>query len=207
MYHKWQSHDVWFLRYGAWRTKFFVILDHILLFYPSKNPKNQNFEKVKNSLGDIIILHKCTKNHDRMLYCSWDMARERCNCYFSFWAIFCSFTSPTLTAQKTKFQKKAKNTWRYHHFIHVCQKLWLDDVRFLRYDERQTDGRTDGRKKWHIEVGAAPKKWKSHKIKAYKVRCQKMKLVWNFIKYDMRLFYLGTLVEALYCCCEDNVFI
>ena len=145
MYHKWQSHDAWFLRYGAWRTKFFVILDHFLLFYPPKNPKNQNFEKVKNSLGDIIILHKCTKNHDRMLYCSWNIAREGCNCYLSFWAIFCPFTSPTLTAQKTKFRKKTKNTWRYHHFIHVCQELWLDDVRFLRYGERQTDGRTDGR--------------------------------------------------------------
>ena len=32
VYHKWQSYDVWFLRYGAWRTKFFVILDHFLHF-------------------------------------------------------------------------------------------------------------------------------------------------------------------------------
>ena len=25
MYHKWQSSDVWFLRYGVWQTEFFVI--------------------------------------------------------------------------------------------------------------------------------------------------------------------------------------
>ena len=50
MYHKWQSYDVWFLRYGAWRTEFFVILDNFLHFYPPKNPKNQNFEEIKKLL-------------------------------------------------------------------------------------------------------------------------------------------------------------
>ena len=44
VYHKQQSYDVWFLRYGAWRTEFLVILDHFLHFYPPNNPKNQNFE-------------------------------------------------------------------------------------------------------------------------------------------------------------------
>ena len=47
VYHTWQSYDVWFLRYGAWRTIFFVILDRFLLFYPPNNPKNKTFEKVK----------------------------------------------------------------------------------------------------------------------------------------------------------------
>ena len=84
------------------------------------------------------------------------MVRDRCNCYFSFWAISCPFIA--LTAQKIKFSKKKKqrnkkDTWRYH-FTHLYQKLWLDDVRFLRYGAWQTDGQ----KKWHIEVGALPKK-------------------------------------------------
>ena len=78
---------------------FFVILDHFLRFYPTNNPKNQNFEKLKKAPGDIIISHKCTKNQD-MLYCSLDMQRIGFNCYFSFWAIFYPFTA--LTAQKTK---------------------------------------------------------------------------------------------------------
>ena len=34
VYHKWQSYDVWFLRFGAWWTEFFVILDNFLHFYP-----------------------------------------------------------------------------------------------------------------------------------------------------------------------------
>ena len=63
-------------------------------------------KKMKEKPGDIIILHKCTKNHDHMLYCSWDIAHDGCNCYFSFWAIFCPFTP--LTAQKMKISKKWK---------------------------------------------------------------------------------------------------
>ena len=47
-------------------------------------------QKIKKPPGDIIILHKCTKNYGYMLYCSWDMARDRCN-RFSFWAIFLPF--------------------------------------------------------------------------------------------------------------------
>ena len=57
--------------------------------------------KMKRIPGDIIILQQCTKNHDHMLYCSWDMARDGCN-YFSFWAIFCPFTLFALTAWKMK---------------------------------------------------------------------------------------------------------
>ena len=48
----------------------FVILGHFLPFYPTNNPKNQNFEKIKQTPGDIIILHKCNNNHEHMLHCS-----------------------------------------------------------------------------------------------------------------------------------------
>ena len=60
-------------------------------FYLPSSPKNTNFKKLKKAPGNIIILHKFTKSYDHMLYCSWDMARYVCNCYFSFWAIFCPF--------------------------------------------------------------------------------------------------------------------
>ena len=130
MYHKWQSYDVWFLIYQAWWPEFFVILDCFLPFYPP-NLKNQNFEKLKKVPGDIIILHKCTKNHDHKLYCSWDMACNSCNHYFPFWAIFCPFTS--LTAQKVKIKKKNEKVWRYNHFTYAYQKLWSDDVQFMMY--------------------------------------------------------------------------
>ena len=38
-------------------------------------------------------------------------------------------------------------------FYTCVPKLWLDDVQFLRYVVQ----RTDGQKKWYLEVGAPPK--------------------------------------------------
>ena len=127
MYHKWQSSDVWFLRYQVQQPDF---LSFWIIFLPFYNPKNQNFEKMKNTPGDIIILHKYTKNHDHMLHCSWDMAHDGCNCYFSFWAIFLTF--------------------------YVYQKLWLDDAPFLRYGAWQTDRQADRRMEKGTHRGGYP---------------------------------------------------
>ena len=43
------------------------------------SPKNENVKKIEKETGDIIILYTCTKNHDHMLYCSWEMAHDTCN--------------------------------------------------------------------------------------------------------------------------------
>ena len=65
VYHKWQSYDVRFLRYRTRQTEFFVILGHILPFYPPKGLKNQNLKKWKRyreilsfytSLPEIMII-------------------------------------------------------------------------------------------------------------------------------------------------------
>ena len=69
-------YDVWFLIYGMQWTECFAILDHFLPFQLPKNPKNQNLEKNKKAPGDMI-LHKCTKNYDQMMYRSCDMVRNR----------------------------------------------------------------------------------------------------------------------------------
>ena len=121
VYYKWQSHNVWFLRYRVRQTELFVILDHFLPFCPLTTQKIKILKNWKKTPRDIIILHKCTKNHDHIPYCSSDMPCNRFNCYFSLWAIFCPFIS--LTAQKIKIKKKnEKNTWRYHHFTIVHHK-------------------------------------------------------------------------------------
>ena len=52
----WSETDRIFCHFGP----FFALLPH-------NNPENQNYEKLKKTPGDIIILHKCTKNHDHML--------------------------------------------------------------------------------------------------------------------------------------------
>ena len=115
------------------------------------------FKKFLKSPGDIIILHKCTKNYYQMMYGSWDMVRDRYN-YFSFWAIFCPFTP--VTARKVKIKKKMKKLPGDIIIlrIYVYQKLRSDVVWFLRYGARQMDRQIDGQKKWHIEEGTPPKK-------------------------------------------------
>ena len=188
MCHKWKSHDVWFLRYGARQTDVFVILGHFLPFTQLTTWKNQNFENMKKTgissfytcerqmkiiwcmvpetwsttdnfltfyphppnnvenqklekmPGDTIILHLCSKTHNHMLYCSWDMARDGCNFYFSFWDIFCPFTKQP---KKSKFWEHEKNACRYHHFTHVYQKLWSHNVHFLWNGVRQMNGWTE----------------------------------------------------------------
>ena len=79
-------------------------------FTPLTIPKIKILKNWKKTSGDIIILHMCTKNHDHMLYSSLDIICNGCNCYFSFWAIFCPFTS--LSAQKIKIKKKK---WKKNH--------------------------------------------------------------------------------------------
>ena len=123
--HMWTKNDNQ-RKYGSWDIEhdrqFFVILDHFLPFYSPNNPKNQNFEKIKKNPGDITILHKCTKNQDHMPYCSWDMARDRCN-YFSFWTIFCLFTP--LTARKMKIKKKRKKLLEILSFYTRVPKIMI----------------------------------------------------------------------------------
>ena len=79
-----------------------------LPFYPLNFPEKWNFKKMKKATGDIIILHRCTKNHDHMVYCSWDMVCNGCNCYFFILGYFLPFYP--VTAQKNKISKK----WKKH---------------------------------------------------------------------------------------------
>ena len=188
----WSVTDKIFCHFGP----FFALL-------PLKTLKNQHFEKIKKTSGDIIILHMCTINDSHMMYGFWDMKYDEHN-FLSFWTVFCPLTPLTtrkikilknwkktpgdiiishmctkfmipcytvpeiwrvadalvifhfglffcpftsLTAQNIKifkkWRKKKKNTWRYHHFTYIYQKLWSDDVWFLRYGARWTDGRTE----------------------------------------------------------------
>ena len=93
--------------YGSWDTKrdrntFFVILDYILPFYPPNKSKNQNFEKMKKTPKDIIILHICAINDNHIMYVTWDIKHDR-QTFLLFWTIF-SPLNP-LTTQKIKILK------------------------------------------------------------------------------------------------------
>ena len=89
------------------------------IFYPFTpyQPKKCKFQKMKFTqvyIPKIMII--C------MLYCSWDMVCDGCNC-FSFWAIFYPFNP--YQPKKCKFQKMK--------FTQVYQKSWSYAILFLRY--------------------------------------------------------------------------
>ena len=158
VYHKRKSYH---MKYGSWDIRHNRVFCHFLPFDPTNNLKNLNFEKMKKTPGDIIILHKHTINYNHMMYGSRDMKHDRQN-FLLFWAIFHPFTQ--LTTQKIKILKKWKKAWRYQHFRHVCQKLWSENVQFLRYGAQwtdwQTDGQTDERTERDWKSGI--QRWMSH---------------------------------------------
>ena len=103
------------MMYSSWdmehNRNFFLILDPFTPLAAQK--ENQNFEKMKKTPGDIIILHKCTTNENHMRYGTWDMKHDRHN-FLSFGAFFCPFTP--LTTQKIKLLKKWKTSLEVSSF-------------------------------------------------------------------------------------------
>ena len=86
-----------YMMYGSWdmkcdRWNFLSFWTVFCTFTPLTTKKIKIFKNWKKTPGDIIILHKCTKNHDHMLHCSLNMVHNRCHFYFLFWVIFCHFT-------------------------------------------------------------------------------------------------------------------
>ena len=69
---------------------------------PPKNPKYQNFEKLKKLPGDIIILHWCNINDNHMMYGSLDTECDRQN--FIILDHFLPFYSPN-NLKNQNFQK------------------------------------------------------------------------------------------------------
>ena len=78
------------------------------------------FEKMKNTLRDIIILHMCSINDNHMIYGSRDMKRDR-QIFLLFWTIFCSFT----TAQKITILKNWKMLLEISSFYTSVPKIMI----------------------------------------------------------------------------------
>ena len=77
------------------------------------DPENQNFQKIKKALEDIIILQMFTINNSHIIYGFSDMEWNR-QIFLSFWTIF------ALLPKNQNFEK-LKKTCRYH-FTKAYQK-------------------------------------------------------------------------------------
>ena len=114
----WSATDVIFCHFGL----FFALLT-------PNNQKSQNFEKMKKTPGDIIILHLCTRNDNHMMYGSSDIKHNRHNFFFFHFVYFLPFY-PVNNPKNQNFEKM-KKTWRYHS-TQVYQKSRSYAILFLR---------------------------------------------------------------------------
>ena len=109
------------MMYGSWQLgrdrQTFSSLWTIFCLFHSNSSENQNFEKMKKTPRDIIILHKSIEIHDHVLYCS--RGKYGYNCYFSIWVIFLPFYP--LTTQKI-YIKKMKKTSGDIIILQMCTK-------------------------------------------------------------------------------------
>ena len=77
------------MRYSSWDTEWDIAFCRFGPFstllpppLPPNNPINQNFEKMKKTSGDVIILNLHINKHDHMMYAYSDMECDRHNCHF-----------------------------------------------------------------------------------------------------------------------------
>ena len=102
LHHKWQSYDIWFLRYG-----------------PPHGPRKSKIKILKNWKKHLKIssFYKWVP----WMIVIWHMVPE-------IWSatdiIFCHFGPffallPPKKPHKSKFRNTKENTWRYYHFTHV----------------------------------------------------------------------------------------
>ena len=125
LYHKWRSYDVWFLKYKVRQTECYVILDHFLPFNTSGDQKKITILKNwKQILGDIIILHMCAINVNRMMSGSWATEGDGQN-FLSVWVILCPFTP--LTICKIKILKKLKEKKKKRLEIIILQMCTINN--------------------------------------------------------------------------------
>ena len=90
------------MMYGSWDMgcvgqNFLSFSTIVCPFTALNNPKNRNFEKMAKTPRDIIILHKCTKNHGHIY--SISEIRRVMDFHFGLF-----FATP-LTTQKIKILK------------------------------------------------------------------------------------------------------
>ena len=113
------------MSYGSWdtewdRQKLLSFYAIFCTFTPLITRKIKILKKWKESSGDVIILHMCSKNHDHIKYASWDIECDRQS--FVIWVIFCSL--PHYWPKNLKFWENEKMPGRIIG-LHLC--ITIDD--------------------------------------------------------------------------------
>ena len=99
-----------------------IILGHLLPFYPSKNPKNQNFEKWKNFLE--ISFYTCTKNHNHVMYSSWDTEWDKNNPKNKDFEKMKKLPSDIIILHRCNINDNHMGSWDMEHDRHNFLSFW-----------------------------------------------------------------------------------
>ena len=137
-----------------------IFLSYLAIFcsFTPLTAQKMKISQIEKMPGDIIILHKCTKNHDHRLYCSGDIVWKKHLEISSFYtnvpkSMIIGYTVSEIwcmtdviiillgdflpfypsNSQKMKIPKKIENASRYHHFTQVYQNSWSYAILLLRY--------------------------------------------------------------------------
>ena len=151
VYHKWQSHDIWFLRYQV-RETFFSHLGPFFGLSLSNNQKIKIFKKSKKHLETW----------------SYTSVPKLCRCgawrmpflLFSFYPFTLLMTWKIKTFKKWKKRLEIFYTCVLKIMIPWCTfpEIWCGtDGRMDLTDRRKTAGWKDRGKKGYIEIGVPPK--------------------------------------------------
>ena len=110
------------MMYGSWDMgcvgqNFLSFSTIVCPFTALNNPKNRNFEKMTKTPRDIIILHKCTKNHGHIY--SISEIRRVMDFHFGLF-----FATP-LTTQKIKILKNWKKHLEISSFYIFVPKVMI----------------------------------------------------------------------------------
>ena len=79
------------------------------------NPENQNFDKMRKTNGDIIILQMCSINDSHMMYGSRDIQRD------NFLPFYRPNNPKNQNIEKVKEKKKKKHLETSSFYIHVTK--------------------------------------------------------------------------------------
>ena len=148
MYGSWDMkhdipYDVWFLRYDAWQN-IFVILQNFLPFYPTDNPKNQNFEYHHLHVIKFWISSFHTSVLKIMIICYtvpeiWHMA----DVIFVFHLLPFYPTPSPLTAQTINLYKTEIESLEISSCVPKIIIRWCMVTEIWCTKDRQTDKRTE----------------------------------------------------------------
>ena len=106
----------------------------------------------EKNVWNIIDLHKCTKNHNHNTCSSLDRVWTK---FLPILGHFCPFYP--ICGPKNQNFLKLKKLPEDIIILHMCTKNY--DHTIFSSLVTECDGRTDGQKKWHIQVDVPPKNY------------------------------------------------